>query len=381
MSYFPPGSTIGILGGGQLGRMMILAGRPLGYRFQVFEPVAGSTAGRIADRHFEAAYTDQGALGEFADGVDVITLEFENIPRTVVEYLQARRPLRPGLRALEVCQHRLREKQFLADGGFPHVPFREADSPQSLAAAVADLDGPVVVKTAAFGYDGKGQVKLEQLHPGEAETLWGELGHPERVVVEKWVDFSCEISAVCARAVSGATCVFPVAENKHRNHILHQSLVPARVSESVREQAEKLACELATELEVVGLLAVEYFVTQSGDILVNEMAPRPHNSGHYTLDACLISQFAQHVRMVVGLEPAAASLLSPAVMTNLLGDLWQQGEPNWLPLLETPGAHLHLYDKGAARVGRKMGHFNLLGDELKQAQLRADRIFSDLARI
>lgn len=380
MSYFPPGSTVGILGGGQLGRMNILAGRPLGYRFHVYEPSPESTAGRVADRHFQAAYEDEEALAAFADSVDVITMEFENIPSEALAFLEGRRPLRPGRRALEVCQHRLREKRFLKEQGIPHVPFQEVEKPEGLRLALEALGGPVVVKTAAFGYDGKGQIKLESLEAGEEEKIWDQLGRPPRVVVEKWIDFQCEVSAVCARGISGATAVFPVAENRHLRHILHQSLVPARVSDDVAARAREIARQLAVKLEIVGLLAVEYFVGTDGALLVNEMAPRPHNSGHYTQNACPVSQFEQHVRMVAGLDPVTPFLHAPVVMTNLLGDLWEAGEPDWKVILDAPGAHLHLYDKGEARGGRKMGHFNLCAASRSAAVKKANTIFEQLRR-
>lgn len=376
-----PGATVGILGGGQLGRMMILAGRPLGYRFHVFEPSSKSCAGAIADAHTCAGYEEEEALKAFADQVDVVTLEFENIPLSALDYLEARVPLRPGKRALEVCQHRRREKEFLKSEGFPHVPYRELTRPEDLEPALEAIGYPAVLKTAAFGYDGKGQIRLDGPGNPDAESLWDKMGQPAQVVLEKWITFSCEISAICARSVTGNSTVFPIAENVHRNHILHQSILPARVEVAVAEEAARLARCLAEKLEVVGLLAVEFFVTRDGTVLINEMAPRPHNSGHYTQNGCIRSQFEQHLRMVLGLEGIPQSLVSPVVMTNLLGDLWPPGSvPHWEGILGNPGAHLHLYEKGEARPGRKMGHFNILGDDPRQALEEATRIWDQLGR-
>jgi len=379
MKAVTPGSTIGILGGGQLGRMLILAGRRMGYRFHVYEPSGSSTAGNIADRHFCAPYDDWEQLAEFSNGVDVVTLEFENIAVEALEFLEQRVPLRPGKKVLEVCQHRLREKRFLAGSGIPHVPFREVHGADELPGALQELGYPAVIKTAAFGYDGKGQILVESADDFRRDVTWDKLGSPDAVVVEKWIPFTREISIVCARSVQGITVPFPVSENVHVNHILHQSMVPARVESRVIREAERLGRELSDALEVVGLLAVEFFVTESGKLLVNEMAPRPHNSGHYTLDACSVSQFEQHVRMVAGFCGVPPALWKPVVMTNLLGDAWNAGEPDWADILNTPGARLHLYDKGETRKGRKMGHINLLADTLEEAKSLSDRLFEKVA--
>lgn len=362
--------------------MMILAGRPLGYQFHVFEPATHSCAGAIADAHTCAPYSDEEALASFAEQVDVVTLEFENIPLSALAFLESRVPLRPGKRALEICQHRRREKQFLKSEGFPHVPYRELTAPDQLTPALEALGYPAVLKTATFGYDGKGQIRLNGPEDLEPEALWKQMGEPDQVVLEKWISYSCEISAICARSISGRATLFPVAENIHRNHILHQSVVPARVAPEVIEQAEALAQSLAEKLEVVGLLAVEFFVTEAGEVLVNEMAPRPHNSGHYTQNGCACSQFEQHLRMVLGMEGISQSLETPTIMTNLLGDLWNSDQsPAWELLLEHPGVYLHLYEKGEARKGRKMGHFNLRGEEVNTALAEADRLWEALSGI
>lgn len=379
----PPGSTIGILGGGQLGRMLILAGRSLGYRFHVFEPKGPSAAGMVADREINAEYTDRAALQRFAEGVDAITLEFENIPSDVIDALSAIRPVLPGSRALHICQHRQREKDFLKENQLPCAPFEYADSPESLKPALAAIGFPCVIKTAAFGYDGKGQVKLRS--PEEAADtnyLWDFLGNPPRVVVEKWIDHIGEFSVICARKADGQMVTFPMAENLHVNHILHASIVPARVTEATRETGVGLARAIADKLDVVGLIAVELFLCADGQFIVNEMAPRPHNSGHYSIDACATSQFEQHIRAVCDLPFGSVELLKPIVMVNLLGDLWTEtaeGTPDWAALLDDPKVKLHLYDKGTPRPGRKMGHFTVLGEEIDVTLASAEAYFKKLA--
>ena len=372
-----PGATIGILGGGQLGRMLILAGRPLGYRFHVYEPGGPSPAGQIADREFNQPYDDTAALQTFAEGVDCITLEFENIPAQVIETLRAIKPVLPGWTALHTCQHRQREKDFLKEAGFPCAPFEYADSAPSLQAAVAAIGFPCVIKTAAFGYDGKGQVKLES--PAEDyAALWEQLGSPPRVVVEKWIQHQGEFSVICARRGDGATQTFPMAENIHVHHILHASILPARAAEEVHLEAAQLATALTEALDVVGLLAVEFFLDADGSLIINEMAPRPHNSGHYSIEGCPSSQFEQHLRAVCGLPFGDTHLFRPIVMINLLGDVWKNGAPDWSPLLADPAAKLHLYDKGEARPGRKMGHFTVTGESPEAALEAAEAHFKQL---
>ncbi|MGJ8649163.1 MAG: 5-(carboxyamino)imidazole ribonucleotide synthase [Opitutaceae bacterium] len=375
-----PGSTIGILGGGQLGRMLILAGRALGYRFHIFEPSGPCTAGMVADKEVNAPYSDEAALRAFAEGVDIITLEFENIPAEVLEMLSAIKPVMPGKQALHICQHRQREKDFLKENDLPCVPFEYADSPESLKAAVEAIGYPCVIKTAAFGYDGKGQIKLNA--PEEAadcEYLWNFLERPPRVVVEKWIHHIGEFSVVCARKVDGSKITFPMSENIHVHHILHASIVPARVTDATCAAGEALACEIADKLNVVGLIAVELFLDEDGSLIINEMAPRPHNSGHYTIDGCVTSQFEQHIRAVTGLPFGSTDLQCATVMINLLGDVWQNGEPDWAGLLSDPNVKLHLYDKGEARPGRKMGHFCVVGDDIEETLQSAEAHFTRLA--
>lgn len=374
-----PGSTIGILGGGQLGRMLILAGRNLGYRFHVFEPKGPCAAGKVADLQINADYSDEAALKQFAEGVDIITLEFENIPSEVIDMLSAIKPVMPGSRALHICQHRQREKDFLKENDLPCVPFEYADSAESLKTAVEAVGFPCVIKTAAFGYDGKGQIKLNA--PEEAADcnyLWNFLENPLRVVVEKWIHHVGEFSVVCARKADGSKITFPMSENVHVHHILHASIVPARITETTQTTGAQLACEIADLLDVVGLIAVELFLEEDGNLIINEMAPRPHNSGHYSMDGCITSQFEQHIRAVTDLPFGSVEIHQPTVMINLLGDVWTNGAPDWSGLLSDPNAKLHLYDKGEASPGRKMGHFNLLGDDVDGTLAAAEAHFEKL---
>lgn len=372
----PPGSTIGILGGGQLGRMLILAGRKLGYRFHVFEPSGPCPAGMVADKEINAPYSDKTALRAFADAVDVITLEFENIPIEVLNFLAAVRPVLPGGQALHICQHRQREKDFLKQNTLPCVAFEYADSPADLARSIDAIGFPCVIKTAAFGYDGKGQIKLNSAGDiGNPEALWKQLKQPQRVVVEEWIEHEGEFSVVCARKADGTKCTFPMAENIHVNHILHTSIVPARVSEAIQSSGEALAREVADKLDIVGLVAIEFFLHKEGHLIINEMAPRPHNSGHYTIDGCVTSQFEQHIRAIADLPFGSTELHSATVMINLLGDLWQSGNPDWNSLLNNPRVKLHLYDKGESRPGRKMGHFCLVGQSVDETLAEAERLY------
>ena len=379
-----PGSTIGILGGGQLGRMLILAGRNLGYRFHVFEPKGTCPAGMVADLEVNADYSDEAALRSFAEGVDVITLEFENIHSEVIDMLSAIKPVLPGSHPLHICQHRQREKDFLKQSGLPYVPFEYADSAESLKRVVEAIGFPCVIKTAAFGYDGKGQIKLNT--PEEAadcDYLWDFLENPSRVVVEKWIHHIGEFSVICARKADGTKITFPMAENIHVHHILHASIIPARVTEATQTTGAQLACEIADLLDVAGLIAVELFLEEDGSLIINEMAPRPHNSGHYSMDGCITSQFEQHIRAITDLPFGSTELVNPSVMINLLGDIWvkaDKGDPDWASLLADPNVKLHLYDKGEALPGRKMGHFTVLGDEIGTTLEAAEAHFAALVK-
>lgn len=371
--------VIGMMGGGQLGRMAVLGGMPLGFNFRVFCPEAATAHLGVRDGDGPLrGYGDEAALEAFARSVDVVTLEFENIPVQALEVVQRWCPVHPSPKVLGICQNRRREKEFLRSAGIPCAPFVVVDGEAALSRAVAEIGLPCVLKTADFGYDGKGQIKITSWQEGDAAAVWAKLGGGLGVL-EKWIPFRLECSAICARNERGETAVFPVAENEHRRHILHLSVVPARVSESVREEAVRLAVRVAEALDVVGLIAVEMFLTQEGELLVNELAPRPHNSGHYSIDACVTSQFEQHVRMVCGWSPGATELLRPVAMVNLLGDLWDSGEPDWQILWSEPDVKLHLYDKGEARPGRKMGHFCVFGATAEEAAARAADLFERLA--
>lgn len=350
---------MGILGGGQLGRMFGIAARRMGYFVHAFEPQPDSPAGQISDVEVNASFDDAKALEEFARGVDVLSFEFENIPRSAITEVERVRPVRPKGGVLHICQNREREKKFLREGNFPHAPFAVVGSEAELAVALERIGMPSVLKTADFGYDGKGQIKLSgDLSVAE---VWEKFGAP-RGVLEQWIPFAAEVSAVVARGADGATEVFPVSENIHRNHILDLSIVPARIAPEVREASGVIACDIAKALDVVGVLAVEFFLTEEGNLLVNELAPRPHNSGHFSIDACVTSQFEQQLRAVCGLPLGSPELLTPVVMWNLLGDLWRDGEPKWEIVLAEPRAKLHLYGKSQARPGRKMGHVCVLAE-------------------
>lgn len=366
----PPGKTIGVLGGGQLGRMFAHAAERLGYRVHIYEPAEDCPAGEVAAREINAPYTDVDQLKAFAKSCDVVTYEFENIPVEPLWAIEKRVQLHPHWNVLEVCQNRMREKNWLRKNGFPHVPFTEVEAGDDLAAGIRRIGTPCVVKTADFGYDGKGQLKVTDAgSSGKAVAAFAK----QRAVVEKFIDFKCELSVIVARTAEGAMQTFPIAENIHTKHILDFSLAPARIAEAVRVEAENLARAIAEKLEVVGLLAIELFLTDRGEILVNELAPRPHNSGHYTMDACVTSQFEQHVRAVCGLPLGEVSLTSAAAMVNILGDAWKWrdgqliGDPNWTALLSAPRAKLHLYGKREPRIGRKMGHFTVCAAKVDTA--------------
>ena len=381
-----PGNTIGILGGGQLGRMLGQAAQSLGYRMQVFEPVGPCPAGAVANKEVNAGYEDIAALTAFARECAVVTYEFENIPSAPLEMIAPHVPLFPRPGVLHVCQKRQREKTWLRTHGFPHVPYAEALDGE-IAPAVALVGLPCVVKTADFGYDGKGQMKLiDEADLDKARAIF----RGRRCVVERWIEFTAEVSVIVARSSTAATGepsavrAFPVAENIHTDHILDFSIVPARVSESVARAAEALAIAIAEKLEVVGLLAVEMFVTPAGGVLVNELAPRPHNSGHWTLDGCETSQFEQQIRAVCGLPLGDVTLREPSVMVNILGDSWREEngrprvEPNWGALLAAPRTKLHLYGKSDPRRGRKMGHFTVRDADVETALRRARELKAKL---
>lgn len=360
-----PGQTLGVLGGGQLGRMFAQAAERLGYRVHIFEPAKDSPAGEVSAKEFNAPYTDGEVLASFARSCAAVTYEFENVPVEPLWKIEKLTRLLPHWSVLEACQNRLREKHWLRKNNFPHVPFIEVEAGDDLGAAIRRLGLPCVVKTADFGYDGKGQLKVttEDAIPRATEAF-----ARQRAVVEKFIDFKCELSVIVARREDGAIKTFPVAENIHTKHILDFSIVPARSHAATLAEAEQLGRAIAEKIGLVGLLAIELFLTDRGEILVNELAPRPHNSGHWSLDACATSQFEQHVRALCGLPLGDTSVVKPVVMVNILGDAWRPTaagvltEPNWAALLGEPNVKLHLYGKRDPRPGRKMGHFTVTGE-------------------
>jgi len=362
---FLPGSTIGVMGGGQLGRMLGLAARRMGYQLHSFSPERGTPAGQVADLEVCAPYSDEEAVRTFAKGIDVLTFEFENVPVESIEWAAQHCVVRPAGRVLEVCQHRLREKTFLKAAGLPLPEFVPVESLAQLEAAVAQLGTPAVLKTAAFGYDGKGQRKI--LKDSDLAEVWSSFAG-QAAVLEAWVPFERELSVLVARGTDGATVTYPVCENVHSNHILDLTLVPARITERAAEAASAIAVKAAHALELTGLLAVELFLLPDSTILVNELAPRPHNSGHFSLDAAMTNQFEQQLRAVCGLPLGSTELLRPCAMANLLGDAWEGGEPDWAAALGLPSVKLHLYGKKEARPGRKMGHLVAMGATLEAAE-------------
>jgi len=370
-----PDALLGVLGGGQLGRMFTVAARSMGYRVWVLDPDPHSPAGAMADRHLQAGYEDKAALREMGQHCAAITTEFENVPAETLEYLETLKPVRPGPRAVAIARDRIQEKTFIREQGLATAPFFPIHSNEDLADACAGLNMPALLKTAQLGYDGKGQVpvtSLEQAQEGFRQLQETPCVLEERVTLER------ELSVILARSVSGETAVFPIGENVHVNGILDTTSVPAQIPESIARQATDMATTLAEAMQYCGVLAVEFFLTSSGELLINEMAPRPHNSGHYTMDACLTSQFEQQVRTLCGLPPGATTLLSPVVMVNILGDLWEKGTPAWDRLFAQAHAKLHLYGKQQARPGRKMGHYNCLAGTLTEAAAIAELIRAQL---
>jgi 5-(carboxyamino)imidazole ribonucleotide synthase len=363
-----PGGTIGVLGSGQLGRMMALAACRMGYRVHTLSPATDTPTGQVADLEIAADYDDLDAIRTFAGGVDVITFEFENVSAAAADAAAEFVPVRPSGAALHITQQRAREKAFLADRGFPVPPFAGVQTIDELAVALGSVGLPAIVKTAAFGYDGKGQHRITAIE--QAESVWGLIGHQEGIV-EQVVDFAYEISVVAARGLDGAIVDYGAIENQHVNQILDLSVAPARVPAAVGAEASALTRRIIEELGYVGVLCVEFFVTRDHRLLVNEIAPRPHNSGHLTIEACATSQFEQQVRAVCGLPLGSPGQARPAAMVNLLGEVWSSGEPDWDAALAVPGAALHLYGKGDPRPGRKMGHITVVADTAEEAADRA----------
>lgn len=368
-----PGSTIGVLGGGQLGRMMALAGRAMGYRFVTLDPTEDCPCAQVADKHVVASYDDLTAAGELARLADVITYEFENVDAATAEMLMQQSYVPQGSMLLHTTQHRLREKQAIEAAGISVAPYKQIRSEAELYETIDELGLPCVLKTATGGYDGKGQFVIR--NQDQITEAYQQLStHGVELVLEKFIPFELEISVIAARNPSGELAVFPPAENVHVENILHLSIVPARVNQEIQQRAEAIAKTIAEKLGVVGLIAVEMFVTGDGEIFVNELAPRPHNSGHYTMEACVTSQFEQHVRAICNLPLGSTKLLRPAVMVNILG---QHVEPTIARIADRRLAaedeqaglsvKLHLYGKHEAKPQRKMGHVNVMADSRQQA--------------
>ncbi|MBK6805315.1 MAG: 5-(carboxyamino)imidazole ribonucleotide synthase [Betaproteobacteria bacterium] len=381
MTSIPPGSWLGLLGGGQLGRMFCMAAQSLGYRVAVLDPAADGPAASVADRHIHADYLDGAGLARLAALASAATTEFENVPAAALEFLSASARVTPAAASVAIAQDRISEKTFLSGHGFGVAPYkvlRTADDAASVDPALL----PGIVKSARLGYDGKGQIRVSSVAGiGAAFARMG--GVP--CVLERFVDLACEVSVIVARDDSGASVTWPVAENRHRDGILDVSIAPARVDDALADRARGIATDVARALDYRGVLCVEMFVTRGGEILVNEMAPRPHNSGHYTIDACATSQFEQQARVLAGLPLGDTMQHLPAVMVNVLGDAWFDGpqataprDPDWTRVLSHPLAKLHLYGKHEPRRGRKMGHVTCLGATLADAIATARAVKLDL---
>ncbi len=352
-----PGATIGVLGSGQLGRMFTIAARRMGYRVHTYSPDSDTPTGQVADIEVTASYDDLDQVCAFAKHVSVVTFEFENVPGPTAAAAERCAPVRPSGSILHTTQQRIREKAFLTRAGLPVTPYREVRSLADLRQAIAEIGVPAVLKSASFGYDGKNQFALKSA--ADASTAWDAVGRQE-AVLETFIDFSCEVSVVAARSAQGDFVHWGPIENRHSRRILDLSIAPARVGAHTAHEAVEIARCILEKLEVVGVLCVEFFVTPDGRLLVNELAPRPHNSGHLTIDACMTSQFEQQLRAVCGLPLGSTELIRPAAMANILGDLWIPHEPDWPAALAIPDVALHLYGKLAPRPGRKMGHVTAL---------------------
>lgn len=364
-----PGGVLGVIGGGQLGRMFLQAAQRMGYRTVVLSPRESSPASQVAESVLVAPPDDLRALQRLAEQADAVTVEFENVSAPGLRWLARSRPVRPGWRTVWTAQNRIREKTFLADHGFPVAPWRPIRSEEDLIQAVSHLGLPLILKTAASGYDGKGQIRLEA--GDDALSAWSTLNRVD-CVAEAVVSFSAEVSCVVARGADGECSAFPICLNRHERHILDSTVSPAPIGPIVSQEARCLALGIAEALGTEGVLTVEFFLTAEGSLLVNELAPRPHNSGHLTIEAGICSQFDQQARALAGLPLGRSDLVSPAAMVNLLGDLWNLGEPDWEAALGADsGVHLHLYGKKSAKPGRKMGHLTVLDPDPEAALSRA----------
>ncbi|WP_090578732.1 5-(carboxyamino)imidazole ribonucleotide synthase [Nitrosomonas sp. Nm58] len=375
MSSIMPGAMLGLLGGGQLGRMFTMAAQSMGYRVTVLDPSEDSPAGNIAERHLCADYHDPDALRELSATCAGVTTEFENVPAEALQFLEQHCVVSPHARSVSIAQNRMLEKQFLAANGFSVAPFMVIRNSDDLSGEINAAFFPGILKVSQFGYDGKGQVRIDAPH--ELMDAFASL-QQQPCVLEQLLPLACEISVIVARGFDDEISLFPVAENHHSQGILDMSIIPARIPEEIAQQARKMATEVAAKLDYRGVLCIEFFVLADGRLLINEIAPRPHNSGHYTLDACITSQFEQQVRILCRLPQGDTALLTPAVMVNLLGDLWRSRELDWRKVLRNPAAKLHLYGKREARSGRKMGHFTVLAETIEQALRQAEAIKASL---
>jgi len=373
-----PGATLGMLGGGQLGRMFTIAARTMGYNVVVLDPNTRSPAGELATTHICADYSDPAALAQIAKNCDVITTEFENVPASTLASLAETKPVRPGTKAISIAQDRIQEKKFLKDNGFYTAPFAVINALDDLKNSISTIGTPAILKVSRLGYDGKGQFAINT--ESDIEKAWQAL-EGEACVLEQRVPLDIEVSVVLARGTEGEVSSYPVSENIHAGGILDVSIVPARIDQAIKNKIINMAKDIAIALDYVGLMAVEFFISD-GKILVNEIAPRPHNSGHYTLDACITNQFEQQVRAVCGLALGDTRLLTPVVMINMLGDIWHNGNaPQWQKLLKHPNVKLHLYGKPEARPGRKMGHFNVLSENINDALKLAEELKQQLSKV
>ena len=364
-----PGATLGVVGGGQLARMFAMRARTMGYRVVVLEPSPRSPAGAVADHQIEAAYDDAEALRDLAEQCDAVTTEFENVPAETLRALAATLPVTPPANAVAIAQDRILEKEHLQRSGFPTAPFVPVRTRADAATAFAAVGGPAILKTSRFGYDGKGQASVSDA--ASTAAAFDEFGARE-CILERRLDLEIELSVVLARGRDGAVAAFPAGENRHVGGILDLTVVPARVRPPLAGDARDLAVAVAESLDYVGVLGVELFVAEGGRLFVNEVAPRPHNSGHYTIDACACDQFEQQIRTLCGLPLGDPRLLAPVAMVNLLGDAWEQGEPRWDRALAVPGVRLHLYGKSEARPGRKMGHLTAVGSDVDKVVAAAE---------
>lgn len=377
MTAILPNSTIGVFGSGQLGRMFAIEARKLGYRVHTFSPESDTPTGQVADIETTASYKDLDAVRTFARSVDVITFEFENVPSETVAAAAESTPVNPKGEILHTTQNRLREKIFLSTNGFPVTPYRRIKVIDDLFRAANEIGMPAVLKTAGFGYDGKGQAKI--MEPHDIDSAYAAMNGQD-AILEGFVDFEKEVSVVCARDQKGNFVHYGVIENEHASHILDLSLAPAGIADSVQIEAVEIARSIAQTMDYVGTLCIEFFLTKDGKLLVNELAPRPHNSGHLTFDACVTSQFEQQVRAVCGLPLGSTEFYGSAAMANLLGDLWQNGEPDWAAALSDAAIKLHLYGKAEAKPGRKMGHLTAMAATAQEAARLVREARSRLAR-